>query len=110
MSTSPSYISGWKLCSLTCLAMVLLSLVPQIHLWVVRGRDWNGAYVGPYGDELLYSAYVNALIEGRTRKNDPYGAKDNSAVAPLPESFFSIQFIPAYLIATPARIFGVSVA
>ena len=90
--------------------MVLLSLIPQIHLWIVRGRDWNGAYVGPYGDELLYAAYVNSLIDGRTRKNDPYGAKDDSADAPLPESFFSIQFVPAYAIALPARTFGVSVA
>jgi len=88
--------------------MVLLSLIPQVHLWIVRGRDWNGAYVGPYGDELLYAAYVNALIDGRTRKNDPFGGKDNSAGAPLPESIFSIQFLPAYAIALPAKAFGVS--
>jgi hypothetical protein len=110
MTTSSSYASAWKLCALICLAMILLSLIPQIHLWIVRGRDWNGAYVGPYGDELLYAAYVNALIEGRTRKNDPYGAKDDSASAPLPESFFSIQFVPAYAIALPTRMFGSSVA
>ncbi len=59
--------------------MVLLSLSPQIHLWMVRGRDWNGAYVIPQGDEPLYSAYINALIDGRTRRNDPFGAKDSSA-------------------------------
>jgi hypothetical protein len=104
MSTSPS----WKLCVATCLAMVLLSLIPQLHLWLVRGRDWNGAYVSPQGDELLYSAYINALIDGRTRKNDPFGGKDSSASAPLPESIFSIQFVPAYAIALPARTFGVS--
>jgi hypothetical protein len=88
--------------------MVLLSLIPQIHLWIARGRDWNGAYVGPYGDELLYAAYVNALIDGRPRKNDPFGGKDSSASTPLPESLFSIQFVPAYAIALPARTFGVS--
>jgi hypothetical protein len=92
----------------TCLAMVLLSLIPQIHLWLVRGRDWNGAYVSPQGDEPLYSAYVNALIDGRTRKNDPFGGTDSSASAPLQESIFSIQFVPAYAIALPARTFGVS--
>lgn len=108
MITLRPYLAGWKLCALACLAMVLLSLIPQIQLWIVRGRDWNGAYVGPYGDELLYAAYVNALIDGRSRKNDPFGGKDNSASAPLPESLFSIQFLPAYAIALPARAFGVS--
>ncbi len=92
------------------MAIVLLSLLPQLHLWIVRGRDWNGAYVSPYGDEALYAAYINALIDGRTRKNDPFGGKDSSASAPLPESFFSIQFVPAYAIALPARTFGVSVS
>jgi hypothetical protein len=88
--------------------MVLLSLIPQIHLWVVRGRDWNGAYVSPQGDEPLYSAYINSLIDGRTRKNDPDGGKDSSASAPLPESGFSIQFVPAYAIAFSARTLHVS--
>lgn len=85
--------------------MVLLSLIPQIHLWIVRGNDWNGAYVSPQGDEPLYSAYINSLIDGRTRKNDPFGSKDSSAKAPLPESTFSIQFIPAYVISFLARTF-----
>jgi hypothetical protein len=88
--------------------MVLLSLVPQIHLWIVRGRDWNGVYVSPQGDEPLYSAYINALIDGRARKNDPFGGKDSSPSAPLPESIFSIQFVPAYMLALPARAFGAS--
>jgi hypothetical protein len=108
MNTSSPDGSSRKLCALTCLAMVLLSLIPQIHLWLVRGRDWNGAYVSPQGDEPLYSAYINALIEGRIRKNDPFGGKDSSSTAPLPESIFSIQFLPAYAIALPARTFGVS--
>ena len=90
--------------------MVLLAIIPQLNLWIVRGRDWNGAYVSLQGDELLYSAYINALIDGRTRKNDPFGGKDSSASAPLPESIFSIQFVPAYAIALPARAFGVSVS
>ena len=88
--------------------MVLLSLIPQFHLWLVRGRDWNGAYVSPQGDEPLYSAYINALIEGRTRKNDPFGGQDSSSSVNLPESIFSIQFVPAYAIALPARTFGAS--
>jgi hypothetical protein len=90
------------------MAMVLLSLVPQIHLWLVRGGEWNGAYVSPQGDEPLYSGYVNALIDGRTRKNDPFGGQDSFPTAPLPESIFSIQFVPAYAIALPSRILGIS--
>src|SRR2546428_6355459 len=108
VSTSPSHASKWKWCVLPSMAMVLLSLVPQIHLWIVRGRDWNGAYVSPQGDEPLYSAYINALIDGRSRRNDPYGARDDSSQTPLAESAFSIQFVPAYVIAWPARILGVS--
>jgi hypothetical protein len=88
--------------------MVFLALLPQIHLWIVRGHEWNGAYVSAYGDEPLYSAYVNALIEGRPRKNDPFGAVNNTSDTPLPESIYSIQFVPAYSIAFPARLLGVS--
>src|SRR5258706_6126949 len=105
MSTSPSSLAAWKLCSVTWLAMVLLSLIPQIHLWLVRGRDWNGAYVSPHVDEPLYAAYINSLIEGRARKTDLLGGKEG---AELPESIFSIQVVPAYAVALPARMFGVS--
>jgi hypothetical protein len=108
MITSPPSITAWKLCALMCLAMILLSLLPQIHLWLVRGRDWNGAYVSPQGDEPLYSAYINALIDGRSRKNDPFGGRDSLASAPLQESLFSIQFVPAYAIAVAARLSRVS--
>ena len=97
-----------KWCALPCLAMMLLSLLPQIHLWIVRGREWNGAYVSSQGDELVYSAYVNALIQGRTRKNDPFAGKDSTPKSPLPESTFSIQFIPSYIIAFSARMFHAS--
>src|SRR5262245_28293904 len=96
--------SKYKYGAIVCLAMILLSLLPQIHLWLVRGREWNGAYVSPQGDEPLYSAYVASLMIGRSRKNDPYDGKDS-----LPyESIFSIQFVPAYAIALPARLFHVS--
>lgn len=90
------------------MAMLFLSLLPQIHLWLVRGRDWNGAYVSSQADEPLYSAYTNALINGRSRKNDPFDGSDSTAGAPLPESTFSTQFLPAYAIALPARLFGIS--
>src|SRR6185436_9936167 len=103
MRPLPSRVVKWKWCVLPSLAMVLLSLIPQIHLWIVRGREWNGAYVSPQGDELLYSAYLNALINGRTRKNDPFGGMDSPPNSPLPESIFSLQSLPAYAVALPAR-------
>ena len=109
MSTPPPpYVTRWKLCALTCLATTFLSFIPQLHLWLVRGREWNGAYVSLQGDEPFYSAYINTLIDGRARRNDPYGAKDNSPQSPIPESTFSIQFVPAYVISFLARIFGAS--
>jgi len=108
MSRLTIYIAKWKWCGLVSLTMVLLSLLPQMHLWLVRGHEWNGAYVSAHGDEPLYSAYLNALIDGRSRKNDPFGGRDDSANAPLPESIYSIQFVPAIVIALPARALGVS--
>ena len=94
--------------ALAAMAMVLLSLVPQIQLWFVRGRDWNGAYATVQGDEYLYSAYLNALIDGRPRRNDPFAGRDHTPKSPLPETTFSIQLLPAFVISTLARAFGAS--
>jgi hypothetical protein len=106
--TPRSLAPKYKYATLISLAMVFLAMVPQFHLWLVRGREWNGAYVVIQGDETLYSAYLNSLIQGRTRRNDPYAARDDSPQAPLPESTFSIQFIPPYVVALAARAFHVS--
>src|SRR5215213_7722529 len=91
--------SGWQWCALASIVIVILSLFPQIHFWVVRGSEWNGAFAVVQGDELLYSAYVNALINKRPRRTDPPAGSDDHPQAPLPESLFSIQFVPAYAIA-----------
>lgn len=88
--------------------MLLLSLLPQFHLWLVRGREWNGAFVSSQGDEFYYSAYLNALISGRPRKNDPFAGGNTSLSSPMPESTFSIQLIPPYVISFLARTFGAS--
>ena len=84
--------------------LAIITSIPQIHLWYLRGSEWNGSCALSDHDELPYLAYTNALINGRPRRNDPYGGTDN-----LPsETLFSIQFIPPYLIALPARVFGIS--
>jgi hypothetical protein len=100
--------TDWKLCAAVSAALMLLALIPQLHLWSIRGSNWNGAYASIQGDEFLYSAYVNALIDGRPRRNDPFAGMDSTPSTPLPESSFSIQFFPAYAIAIPARALGLS--
>src|SRR6185436_8958246 len=54
--------------------MVLLSLYPQVQLWRTHDKQITEvvAYNHGLGDEVAYAAYINALIEGRPRRNDPY--------------------------------------
>lgn len=98
----------WRLGFIAALAVTLLALYPQISLQLTRGKEWNGSYAFFSQDEIAYSAYVNALIEGRPRLSDPYTGRDDVPDSPQHESLFSIQFAPAYAIAIPARIFGLS--
>src|SRR3954464_14834061 len=95
---------GWRLGVFAAISLTLVALYPQFHLQLARGKDWNGSYAFFSQDEIAYSAYVNALIEGRPRRNDPYTGRDDAAENPQPESLFSIQFAPAYAIALPARL------
>src|SRR5712664_2513173 len=98
----------WRWGALAALAMSIIALYPQINLWIARGSAWQGSYVLTQGDEVAYSAYINALIDGRPRRNDPYSGRDDEIQSQQPESLFSIQFVPAYLIAFPARALGIS--
>jgi len=98
----------WKWGFLVALALMILALYPQFHLLAERGRSWAGIYAYVDTDEVAYSAYIQALIDGRPRKYDPYTGRDQLQDAPLPESLFSVQFIPSYAIAIPARILGLS--
>lgn len=97
-------LSLWKWAALSAAAMALLALYPQINLLLGRGGHWQGSYVLVQGDEDAYSAYLNALIDGRPRRNDPHTGRDDLPEAPQPESLFSIQFIPAYVLALPAQV------
>jgi hypothetical protein len=108
VNSSAPYVYRLRWCALAVMAITLLSLMPQLRFWVARGSNWHGAYTILQLDEVLYSAYVSALIEGRPRRNDPVSGRDDHPEAPLPESLFSIQFVPPYAIALPARALGIS--
>ncbi len=88
--------------------MIIFAVYPQYNLLQLRGADYEKAFASCDLDEMAYASYLQALIDGRPRKNDPYTGRDDVANAPQPESLFSIQFFPAYLVAIPARILGVS--
>ena len=94
----------WKYVLVPTVVVLFLALYPQINIWIARGADWNRSYVVSNYDEVAYSAYVNSIIDGRPRKNDPFTGRDDVET----ESLYSIQFIPAYTIAIPARILGIS--
>ena len=103
----PSHFTS-KWCLLAVTAITFLSLLPQLRFWIARGSQWQGAYTVLQPDEVLYSAYVNALIDGRPRRNDPTAGQDDHPQAPLPESLFSIQFVPPFIIAWMAKVCGTS--
>ena len=93
----------WKTALLLTVFAFITSL-PQLYLCYARGSEWNGSCAYLDTDELAYAAYTNALIDGRPRRNDPYTGIDNSQY----ESLYSIQFLPAYVVALPARLLHVS--
>ena len=101
-------LSEWKWGALAAVGMMLLALWPQINMWIARGGNWQGSYVAVQVDEVSYSAYINALIDGRPRRNDPYSGRDDRPNQPQQESLFSIQFVPAYAVALPARFGSVN--
>src|SRR4051812_12640256 len=94
--------SKWIYAVIPACVLILIALYPQLSFWTTRGGDWNGAYFVSNFDEVAYSAYIQALINGKPRKYDPYLARDAEH-----ESFYSIQFVPAYSIALPARALGI---
>src|SRR5262245_33510055 len=107
-SPEPEGIRGsirhWRLGLIAAAVVVVVTSIPQLSLIIRRGDAWQGSYALTDFDELAYSAYVNAIIEGRPRRNNPYLASDQN----IGESYFSIQSLPAFAIALPARALGIS--
>ncbi len=107
MPTAPSSLQWcWGLAA--AFAMPLQVLGAQFLPWKVMGKEWAGSYFSYHSDEAPYAAYVQALIEGRPRRNDPYSGRNDKPGSPQPESLFSIQFAPAYMVALPTRVLGIS--
>lgn len=90
------------------IVVAILAVYPQYNLQKLRGEDFAGAFASCDLDEMAYASYVQALVDGRPRRNDPYTGRDAAANDPQPESLFSIQFLPAYLVAVPARVADLS--
>jgi hypothetical protein len=98
----------WRWGVLAAVCWAALASFPQVYLWDAQGRVWHGTYASAALDEVAYMSYVRALSEGRPRRNDPHTGRDDQTAGPQAESLFSLQFIPPYLIAGPARVFNVS--
>ncbi len=88
---------------------MLIALFPQVHFVVSRGSQWNGANAICHPDEVAYSAYLASLIRGNPRRYDPFTGRGADANAST-ESLFSVQLIPAYAVALPARALHLSSA
>ena len=97
----------WRFGIIAGIFLSVFTLYPQFKMWYLRGDDWQGHYAYNDIDEVAYASYVKALIDGRPRRNDPYTGRDDTPEHPQPESLFSIQFASPYVIAVPARVFGV---
>ncbi len=98
----------WRFGILAGIIVALFGLYPQLALWNERGSEWNGTFASNDLDEVAYAAYLQALIDGRPRKNDPYSGRDESVETPQAESIFSIQFLPPVAISIPARLLGLN--
>ncbi len=105
---SPKTKLRWQFGLIAGIFLLVFALYPQLKLLYLQGNNWQGSYAFNDLDEVAYSAYLRALIDGRPRKNDPYTRRDDSVETPQEESLFSIQFATPYTVALPARIFGVS--
>ncbi|NJM52150.1 MAG: hypothetical protein HC846_01410, partial [Blastocatellia bacterium] len=90
----------FRLGILVGLFMAFLSLYPQFYFQLKRGDLYNGATFYYDFDECNYAAYIQALIDGRPRKNSIYEGGDEPQEK---ETFYSIQFVAAYVVAIPAR-------
>jgi len=106
MTTTPTRIR-WKLGIMAAIGVVLVTMIPQVTLWIERRTETNGAYVLTDPDELVYSAYLNSIIAGKPRRNDPFLPHANET-AVTHETYFSVQFLPPFAIASVSKLLRLS--
>jgi hypothetical protein len=100
----------WRFGLIAAAIVTLIATAPQLYFGISRGNQWSGSYAQTHGDEGVYASYLNALIDGRPRRNNPYSGRDNSPEHPMAESYLSLQFVPPVLIAATARLLHISTA
>ncbi len=96
--------------ALAAVLTALMAVAPQIDLWATKKADWNGVYAINDLDEPFYAAYVNALVEGRPRRNSPVSGAADSAAAPQRESYMSVQLLASLPAVAIAKLTGGSIS
>ena len=83
MSDKPKINWSWGLAA--AIAMTLLSLYPHFYFSLSRAGQWHGSYaaIEGVGDEVAYSAYLNALLNNRPRRSDPQAPYRLTYLGPL---------------------------
>lgn len=99
---------GWSLAIIVALIMAALASIPQLHPLLFGDDAMNNSFVSYYFDEPAYLVYVQGLIDGQPRRSDPYAGLASQDPNAQSESLFSIQFLPSYILAVPARLLGAS--
>jgi len=100
----------WRFGLLSAAIVTLIAVTPQLFFCFSRGSQWNGAFAQTHGDEGVYASYLNALVDGRPRRNNPYSGRDDSPEHRTAESYLSLQFISPLLISQTARLLHITTA
>lgn len=100
----------WRFGFIAAAIVTLIAIAPQLLFYLSGGNQWQRAYAQTHGDEAVYAAYLNALIDGRPRRNNPYSGRDDAPDHPAAESIWSVQFVPPLVLAKTARLLHLSTA
>ena len=90
------------------IVMMIIAMFPQTYFCFYRGHQWHGANAISHPDEVAYSNYLASIIRGNPRRFDPFTHRGSQNDAAAPESLFSIQFVPPWVLAVFARAFRLS--
>lgn len=80
----------------------LIFLAPQAYFQISLGKDFQGVYREVSGDEGFYMDRAQEIVDGHYFLNNPYYLENKNG---LPMQYFLPEFLAAY----PAKIFGIGV-